>query len=122
MNTPVPELLTTLGKAAAATRNRSSLIDTDDVIRPPRLIPRRLFADAVSQLFHAERATARMCRQMAGRTGSDIADRLLRFQAADERHHADLYESYLSRIGDILPQDSRIAEALEMLLDTSLGQ
>ena len=51
-----------------------------------------------------------------------IADQLLEYQANDERHHADLYESYLLRIGIIRPEDSQIADSLDMLLDTSLGQ
>ena len=63
-----------------------------------------------------------MCRLMTGQTGTPIADQLLEYQANDERHHADLYESYLLRIGDIRPQDSQIADSLDMLLDTSLGQ
>lgn len=122
MKTAQTELELTLRKAASAAQARPARVSDTEPVRPPRLIPRRLFADAVSQLFHAERATEHMCRLMAGKTGTPIADNLLDFQANDERHHADLYESYLARIGDIRPQDSQIADSLDMLLDVSLGQ
>ena len=122
METAIDDLELTLRKAADAARARPSRVTSNEAVRPPRLIPRRLFTDAVSQLFHAEHATERMWRLMTGQTGTPIADQLLEYQANDERHHADLYESNLLRIGHIRPQDSQIADSLDMLLDTSLGQ
>lgn len=122
METATDDLELTLGKAADAARARPSRVTSNEAVRPPRLIPRRLFTDAVIQLFHAERATERVCRLMTGQTGTPIADQLLEYQANDEHHHADLYESYLLRISDIRPQDTQIADSLDMLLDTSLGQ
>ena len=66
-------------------------------------------------------APERVCRMMAGRTDTPLSDILLQFQAGDERHHSELYESYLMRIGDIRPIDSRMSEALDAMRETDLG-
>ena len=121
MQRTIPDLDNLFRKAIAASRMRASAVDAAETIRPPRLANRSAFADVVSQLLHAERATERMCRLMAGQTGVSLADILLQFQAGDECHHADLYQSYLKRIGDIRPIDARLSEALEAMLDTDLG-
>lgn len=121
MQGSVPDLETLFGKAVDAARDRVVTVDSAEPVRPPRFVSRAAFADVVSQLFHAERATERMCRLMAGTTGSKIADDLLALQAGDERHHAELYESYLNRIGDIRSVDARLGEALDAMRDTDLG-
>lgn len=116
-----PGLDTLIRKAMAARRARAWVVEPAEAIRPPPRILRPAFADVVSQLLHAERATEKMCRQMAGSSGDARADRLLTHQADDERHHVDLYESYLRRIGDIRPMDSRLSEALDAMRETTLG-
>lgn len=121
MQSTLPELDKLFRKAISASRSREAAIDAAEPIRPPALVSRAAFADVVSQLLHAERATERMCRLMAGGTESPLANILLQFQAVDERHHAELYESYLNRIGDIRPVDSRLGEALDAMQETDLG-
>lgn len=79
METATDDLELTLRKAADAARARPSRVTSNEAVRPPRLIPRRLFTDAVIQLFHAERATERVCRLMTGQTGTPIADQLLEY-------------------------------------------
>ena len=116
-----PKLRSLRRKAERAALHRVTPVAGNETVRPPKFIRRTAFADAVSQLFHAERATERMCHVMAGRMQTPDADALLGLQAGDENHHADLYRSYLARIGDIRPPDPRISDALEMLLDRSLG-
>lgn len=121
MQRTMPELDNLFRKAIAATRSRALAVDAAEPVRPPHQVIRSAFADVVSQLFHAEQATGRMCRLMAGRTGTPLADILLQFQAGDEAHHAELYESYLARIGDIRPIDTRLSEALDAMCGTDLG-
>lgn len=121
MQRTIPDLDNLFRKAIAASHTRAHAVEAADPKRPPRLVSRSAFADVVSQLLHAERATERMCRLMAGRTGTSLANILLRLQAGDERHHAKLYESYLNRIGDIRPVDARLSEALEAMRETDLG-
>jgi hypothetical protein len=121
MQRTIPELDNLFRKAVAATRGRAAPVTSSEPVRPPSPIIRSAFTDVVSQLFHAEQATGRMCQLMAGRTGTPLSDILLRFQAGDETHHAELYESYLSRIGDIRPIDTRLSEALDAMCGTDLG-
>jgi hypothetical protein len=121
MQRTTPELDNLFRKAIAATRSRALAVDAAEPVRPPHRVIRSAFVDAISQLLHAERATGRMCRLMAGRTGTSLADILLQFQAGDEIHHAELYESYLARVGDIRPIDARLAEALDAMCETGLG-
>lgn len=121
MQRTTPELENLFRKAIAATRSRALAVDAAEPVRPPQRIIRPAFADVVSQLLHAEQATGRMCRLMAGRTGTPLADILLQFQAGDEAHHAKLYRSYLARIGDIRPIDTRLSEALDAMCETDLG-
>jgi hypothetical protein len=121
MQRTIPNLDRLFRKAVAATRCRTAPVTPWEPVRPPGRMIRSAFADVVSQLFHAEQATGRMCRLMAGRTGTPLADILLQFQAGDETHHAELYESYLGRIGDIRPMDTRLSEALDAMCETDLG-
>ena len=121
MQWTIPNLDRLFRKAVAATRCRTALVTPWEPVRPPGRMIRSAFADVVIRLFHAEQATGRMCRLMAGRTGTPLADILLQFQAGDETHHAELYESYLSRIGDIRLMDTRLSEALDAMCETNLG-
>lgn len=121
MQRSIPDLDNLIRKAAAAKRRRAGAVTPHEAVRPPPRIVRGAFADVVSQLLHAERGTEKMCRLIAGRAGNALADELLIHQADDERHHAELYESYLGRIGDIRPMDSRLSEALDTMRDTALG-
>lgn len=116
-----PNLDNLLRKATAARHGRAKAVTASETIRPPSRIIRTAFTDVVSQLLHAERATGEMCRLIAGRSGNPLADVLLNDQADDERHHAELYESYLARIGDIRPIDSRLSEALDAMRETTFG-
>lgn len=121
MQSTPPDLEPLIRKANAAQRTRAEIVSLAEPIRPPSRIIRTAFADVVSQLLHAERATEKMCHLIAGRSGNALADALLSHQADDERHHAVLYESYLSRVGDIRPMDSRLSEALDVMCETTLG-
>lgn len=121
MQRTIPDIDTLLHKASVAKRRRAKTVGPSETIRPPPRIVRTAFADVVSQLLHAERTTEKMCRLIAGQSGDALADELLSHQADDEHHHAELYESYLGRIGDIRPMDSRLAEALDAMRETSFG-
>lgn len=121
MQCSTPDLDHLVNKANAARRRRAGPVTADETIRPPTRVLRSAFADVVSQLLHAERATERMCLQTAGHSGHALADALLSHQADDEHHHAELYESYLARIGDIRRMDSRLSEALDAMRESAFG-
>jgi hypothetical protein len=71
----------------------------------------------ISQLYHAERAAARMCAWLGGRIGDANALLLLRRQAADEDRHTALYAGYLAELGDVAPMDPAVAAAIDRTLD-----
>lgn len=121
MQRMIPGLDNLIRKAGAAKRGRAKIVTPGEPVRPPLRLISTAFADVVSQLLHAERATEKMCRLIADRSGNPLADVLLGDQADDERHHAELYESYLARIGDIRPMDSRLSEALDAMRETTFG-
>lgn len=79
---------------------------------PPRWLPRRAYADAVSQLYHAEVASQRIVKRLMGEVPDPAARRFLATQLADEERHAGVYARYLARLGDMAPPDEAIDTAL----------
>ena len=83
----------------------------------PIWAPRALCAGAISQFYIGELATAELCRRLKGRLGSDVADRCLDLQIADEERHARLYAAYLERIGGIRAPDPAVWRGLACALE-----
>ncbi len=83
----------------------------------PRWATRRAYAEAVSQLLHAERATRRACRHLAAVVPEPAAVRFIASQGRDEARHAAMYARYLARLGDVAPMDPALAAALEGALE-----
>lgn len=88
----------------------------------PRWATARAYVEAVSQLYHGERATARACRRLASALPEPAAIRFVAAQARDEARHARLYARYLARLGDIAPMDEALAGAIDGAYDGALGR
>lgn len=80
--------------------------------RLPVWISRRHAGIAVSQLYHGELATARMCRRLLRETDDPLVRRCLSLQLEDELRHAAAYRRYLARFGGVAPMEPALARAL----------
>lgn len=102
--------------AAKARAGQWSAADDIDWRRPPRL-PLWVTGDqaraAISQLYHGEIATSRMCRTLLDDFPPGPARQCLEFQIADETRHAEAYERYLVALSGIAAMDQHLAWALE---------
>ncbi len=102
--------------AAKAHAGQWSVDDDIDWQQGPRLpfwvTPDQARA-AVSQLYHGEIATSRMCRALLGDVVSGPARQCLALQIADEVRHAEAFERYLAALGGVAPMDRHLAWVLE---------
>lgn len=110
----------TRGRIAAlnrkALRGQWSLdaaIDWRQGVTRPWWLPRKTYVAMVSQLYHAELATQKMCRRLHAELPESEAKRFLRGQSTDEARHAEAYRIYLERLGDIAPINEAVEAALE---------
>lgn len=95
--------------AAEGQWQAETAIDWDQPVRPPRWLPGRLYAGAISQLRFGEIATGRLCQRLAPRLPDGDARTLLALQAGDEHRHGAAYERYLARLGETTPPDPAVA-------------
>ncbi len=91
-------------------------VDWRQPLRPPPWLPRRLYVDALSQLYHGEQAALDACRTLARRVPEPEARRFLQLQAAEEERHVAAYGRYLGRLGDIRPADPALAQVMAAAL------
>ncbi len=107
---------------------QSSQWNADDAIeweRGPRLpfwVSRDKARRAVSQLYHGEIATSRVCQSLLRDIDNDVIRECLRFQLADELRHASVYARYLDRLGGVAPIDPHLQRALSDAQDGPLGE
>ena len=94
-------------------------VDWSAPVVRPWWLSRKTYAAIVSQLYHAEVATAQMCRRLRAELPESLARRFLETQYADELRHARAYRAYLQRLGDIAPMNDTLAAALDRALDSS---
>lgn len=88
-------------------------IDWDLSVQLPRWLPREDIAKAMSQLYHGEVATGRLCRRLLAEVPEPEARSCLELQIADESRHAAVYLRYLERLGHMAPVDSAFEAVLE---------
>ena len=100
---PQPDRLAALNAAAAAAQWDPAAVDWSERIAVPWYLPRTVYVDIVSQLFHGERAARDLCRRLAGTLDDAQAETFLAWQIADETRHCEVYRRYLARLGDIRP-------------------
>ncbi len=102
--------------AIKARAGQWSAADDIDWRRPPRLpfwITREQARAAISQLYHGEIATSRMCRALLGGFPAGAARLCLEFQIDDETRHALAYERYLEALGGVAAVDPTLAWVLQ---------
>lgn len=81
--------------------------------RLPIWMTREKARGAISQLYHGEIATSRLCRDLLDVVEAGPAADCLRLQIADETRHAAVYERYLARLGGVAAINQSLDEALE---------
>ncbi len=89
--------------------------------RLPLWISRRHAAIAISQLYHGEMATVRLCRRLLGQVEEPLLRRCLTLQIGDEARHAEAYRRYLERLGGVMPVEPALARALDLAGRGTLG-
>ena len=100
--------------------------DADDAIdwecgpRLPFWVSREKARRAVSQLYHGEIATSRVCRSLLNGIDDETIRECLRFQLADELRHASVFARYLDHLGGIAPMDHHLHRALTEAQDGPL--
>ncbi len=107
--------------AGLAAKGESAQWLADELIdggRPivPRFVPSALYTALISQLYHGERATSRLCRRLLERIGDSDARRCITLQIADEERHAHVYQTYLERFGDIAEPEPTLAKVYQQVL------
>ena len=102
-----------LAKEAAVHWSADADINWDLPVRRPLWIRRKTYAKIISQFYHGEVVTQRLCRRLLSEL-PDAGDRaFITGQLADEEKHERVYRKYIARIGDIHPMDPVIETALE---------
>ena len=108
--------------AALAEKGRRAQFQTTadfDWDRPagiPVWLPKRVAASAISQFYHGEIATARMCREIFSGLASHDAENFVETQINDELRHADIYDRYLMKLGGIREPARHISQAYHRAL------
>ncbi len=69
----------------------------------PAALPRAVYIDMVSQLYHAELATLEVLAGLSLALPEADARAFVATQIQDEQRHAGVYRRYLERLGDIAP-------------------
>ena len=87
----------------------------------PWWLPRKFYADVVSQFYHGELATIRMCRKLLDSIADPMARRCVALQMADEARHAEVYLRYLQGVGPLQPMDSTLKASFEKALSWGDG-
>ncbi|NQV84663.1 MAG: hypothetical protein HQ494_12690 [Rhodospirillales bacterium] len=80
--------------AAKAERGQWLAAETlawEEKISLPWWLPRKFQAAVISQFYHGELATIRMCRKLLGAISDPVARRCVELQIADEKRHAEVY-------------------------------
>lgn len=90
--------------------------DWDEKTILPWWLPRKFYGVVVSQFYHGELATIRMCRKILDTITDPMARRCVLLQIADEERHAEVYLNYLRGIGPLQPMDPTLKAAFEKAL------
>lgn len=100
-------------KAEAGQWTAADGVDWRCPMRLPAWLTREQVRVVISQLYHGEMATSRMCRALIGELEPGPVRRCMAFQIADELRHAAVYERYLEPLGGVASVDGNLARALD---------
>ena len=106
-----------VAKGEANQWHAETAFDWDQPVKLPKLLPRRAYVAAVSQLYHGEVATLEFCTRLIDVLPNDGERRALALQITDERRHADVYRAYLERVGDIAAMDDSMRRSVDAAMD-----
>lgn len=98
-------------KGARAQWSTADIGAWENEIGLPRWLPRSFAAAVVSQFYHGEQATLTMCRRLLDEIEEPAARRCIEIQIVDEERHAEVYETYVTRIGHLHPIDPGLSAA-----------
>ncbi|MBT3992078.1 MAG: ferritin-like domain-containing protein [Rhodospirillaceae bacterium] len=101
--------------AMEATDQWSSELDID--WRLPICYPfwfrRRTYIKVISQFYHGERATQRVCQKLLSMIDDPQARAFITHQLAEEQKHEMVFARYVHRMGEIAPMEPAMEKALE---------
>ena len=119
--TPEPHRNARLARLAANGRegqwSLEEAIDWNQAPRRPFWMTATQVRKAISQLYHGEVATSRLCQRLIEELEDPEARHCLEWQLADELRHAEAYRRYLERLGGVLPMDANLALTLSSALE-----
>jgi len=123
---PIPPSLTATLSALVAKAERgqweaAAVLEESEKAARPGWLPGKFQAAVVSQFYHGELATIRMCRKLLPAVDDPAARRMVELQIADEHRHAEVYRSYLEDIGPLQPIDPMLEAAYEKALSWDGG-
>ncbi len=102
-----------LAKEAADQWSPEIDIDWQLAVRYPFWFRRRTYVKTISQFYHGERATQRVCQRLLSEIEDPVTQAFLSYQLADEEKHEAVFARYIQRMGDIAPIEPAMARALE---------
>ena len=102
-----------IAKEAEGQWSPSEAIDWSQRARVPFWMGRHTYIRLVSQFYHGERATQRLCQRLLREIDDPLALEFLRYQLADEERHEAVYGRYIESLGPIAPIDPELERALE---------
>jgi len=108
-----------LEKSIAGQWSLDNDIDWDLPIKVPVWIKRQTYAKLISQFYHGERLTQKLCHALIDRVARPEDLAFVRMQLADEIRHAEVYQKYIETFHDILPVSEELEHALERSLEWS---
>ena len=121
LSTPDARLERLAANARLGQWSIDTAIDWDQTRRIPFWISKAQVRKAVSQLYHGELATSRLCALLLKELDQAPARRCVEMQHRDEERHAEAYRLYLEPIGGVAPMDANLAQALNTALDGPFG-
>ena len=98
-------------KGAQGQWSVADIQDWDGDVGAPKWLPRKFQSALISQFYHGELATLKMCRRVLAEIGDPEAKRCLSFQISDEERHARIYLAYLEKTGGRLQPVDPVLEA-----------
>jgi hypothetical protein len=102
-----------LAKTAADQWSAEEAIDWERKIIAPFWFRRRTYIRVVSQFYHGEVMVRGMLEDLIPRMEDMSHRRFLAMQMEEERRHAQIFKTYIERLGEVAPVEDALGRALE---------